>query len=137
MLPKVDRLRRARDFALLSQRGRAIFGPFFTLRLRQSQLATKVGFVASAKVFKTAVARNLVKRRMREALGLVRAEWPKKMDLLFICKPEATTCEFEDLLASLRRTFEKIPEALTKPPKPKILKAKRKTSVVFREGQGL
>lgn len=134
MLDKAQRLRRMRDFALLSQRGRVVFGPFFTLRFRVSQEATRVGFVASAKIFKTAVARNRVKRRLREALRLSKESWPVKMDLLFIARPEATDADFEALLAAIKRAFEKIPEALKEPPRPrKNLKARRKTSVIYRE----
>ncbi len=135
VLPRTDRLRRMRDFALLSQRGRVVFGPFFTLRFRPSQEPTKIGFVASAKIFKTAVARNRVKRRLREALGVVRPFWPLKMDILFIAKPEATTTEYQALVASVKRAFEKIPEALKAPPTPrKNPKARRKTSVVYKGG---
>jgi RNase P protein component len=55
------------------------------------------------------------------------------MDILFIAKPEATDADFEALLASIKRTFEKIPEALKAPPTPrKNLKARRKTSVVYK-----
>ena len=134
MLDKAQRLRRMRDFALLSQRGRVIFGPFFTLRFRPSQTATRVGFVASAKIFKTAVARNRVKRRLREVLRLSREIWPEKIDLLFIARPETTDADFEALLAAVKRVFEKIPEALKEPPRPrKNLKARRKTSVIYRD----
>lgn len=122
-----------RDFALLSQKGRVVFGPFFTLRFRQSQEKTRVGFVASAKLFKTAVARNRIKRRMREILREVKSQWPQKMDVLFIAKTEANKATHEELLASVLRTFEKIPEALTRPARPRPLKARRKTSVVYRE----
>jgi ribonuclease P protein component len=121
-----------RDFALLSQKGRPVFLPYFTLRFRQSQAPTKVGFVASAKLFKLAVDRNRVKRRLREALFLVKAEWPKNMDLLFVAKPEAQTADFQDVLKAVKRSFEKIPEALTQPVKPKKLKARRPTSVVYK-----
>lgn len=133
MLPRVDRLRKMRDFALLSQKGRAVYSPFYTLRFRPSQEATKVGFVASAKIFKTAVKRNRVKRRMREALRLVKADWPVKFDLLFVIKDEVLKAEFTDLVASVRRSFEKMPEAMKQPPKPRMMKAKRKTSVVYKE----
>jgi ribonuclease P protein component len=88
MLPKNERLRRAKDFALLSQKGRVVYSPFYALRIRASQTPTKVGFVTSSKVFKTAVARNRGKRRMREVLRLLKSEWPKNMDLLFILKLE-------------------------------------------------
>ncbi len=134
MLPKPERLRRAKDFALLSQKGRVIYSPFYALRLRPSQEATKVGFVTSTKVFKTAVKRNRAKRRMRETLRLLKDEWPKNVDLLFILKYETLDAAFEDLQAAVRRSFEKVPDALSKPPQPrKHLKARRKTSVVYRE----
>ena len=133
MLSKSDRLRRARDFALLSQKGRVVFGPLFTLRFRPSQTSTKVGFVTSAKIFKTAVARNRTKRRLREVLRAVQADWPKQMDLLFIAKLEAKEADFQELIGSVRRTFEKIPEAMQQPPRPRKPKARKPTSVVFRK----
>jgi ribonuclease P protein component len=133
MLPKTQRLRRAKDFALLSQKGRVVYSPFYALRLRQSQLATKIGFVTSSKVFKTAVLRNRGKRRMREVLRLVRKSWPANMDLLFILKPEVLKADAKDLEASVLRSFEKIPETLSQPPKPKMIKARRKTSIVYKE----
>jgi len=134
MLPKIDRLRRAKDFALLSQKGRVVYSPFYALRLRPTQSPTKVGFVTSTKVFKTAVKRNRAKRRLREILRHVKKEWPQNVDLLFILKFEVLDAKHEELVASVKRTFEKIPEALSKPAAPrKNLKARRKTSVVFKE----
>lgn len=134
MLPKSDRLRRAKDFALLSQKGRVIYSPFYALRLRPSREPTKVGFVTSTKVFKTAVKRNRAKRRMREVLRLLKTEWPKHADLLFILKYDVLHAAFPDLQAAVRRSFEKIPEALSRPPTPrKNIKARRKSSVVYKE----
>jgi len=133
MLPKQERLRRAKDFALLSQKGRVVYSPFYALRIRGSQEPTKVGFVTSAKVFKTAVARNRGKRRMREVLRLIKNEWPKNMDLLFILKLELLKADFKELEAMVRRSFEKIPEAMSKPPAPRKMKARKKSSVVFKK----
>ncbi len=132
MLPKNERLRRAKDFALLSQKGRVVYSPFYALRIRASQEPTKVGFVTSAKVFKTAVARNRGKRRMRDILRLLKAEWPTKMDILFILKLEVLKADFSELQAMVRRSFEKIPEAMSKPPTPRKLKARKKSSVVYK-----
>lgn len=132
MLPKQDRLRRAKDFALLSQKGRVIYSPFYALRLRPTQMPTKVGFVTSTKIFKTAVKRNRCKRRMREILRLLNNEWPKNVDLLFILKYEVLDAKHEELIASVKRSFEKVPEALSKPAAPrKNMKARRKTSVIY------
>lgn len=122
-----------RDFALLSQRGRPVFSASFTLRFRRSEEATKVGFVASNKLFRRANKRNRAKRRLRALLREVQAQWPEKMDLLFILRPETLTLPYTELKTAVLRVFEKIPEALTQPVKPKKMKARRKTSVVYRE----
>jgi len=133
MLPKPDRLRRMRDFALLSQKGRVVYGPFFTLRFRPSQAKTKIGFVATMKLFKLAVDRNRIKRRLREAIALIRDKWPKNVDILFIARPEAMTADFEEIKKSFLHAFEKMPEAMQKPIPMRKPKAKKKSSVVFRE----
>ncbi|MFA6429514.1 MAG: ribonuclease P protein component [Patescibacteria group bacterium] len=133
MLPRPQRLRKMKDFALLSQKGRPVFGPFFTLRFRQSTEPTRVGFVVSTKIFKRANKRNRIKRRLREALRATMEFWPKNMDLLFVAKPETLDADFQDIVASVKRTFEKIPEAMTKPLKPRAPKARRKTSVVYKD----
>lgn len=134
MLQKEFRLRRARDFALLSQRGFVVFSPYFTMRFRKHGELTKVGFVASAKIFKTAVARNRVKRRLREAIRLIKDQWPFGYDILFIAKPDAVRVDFKDLQSVLIRAFEKMPEAMERPPKTRPPKAKRKTSIVYKQG---
>lgn len=136
MLPHVHRLRRMRDFALLSQRGRVVYERFFTLRIRASKEPTKIGFVITTKIFKRANKRNRIKRRLREVLRLNQTSWPKNMDLLFIAKPEALKAPFEDLTAAVLHAFTKIPEALTKPVSRRPPKAKRKTSVVFNPPSG-
>ena len=132
MLAKIHRLRRMRDFALLSQRGRVVYARFFTLRVRVSQEPTKIGFVITTKMFKRANKRNRIKRRLREVLRLHQSSWPQNMDLLFIAKPEALTAPFEDLTKGVLHAFTKIPEALTKPVPKRPPKAKKKSSVVFR-----
>ena len=132
MLTKESRLRRAKDFALLSQKGRVVYSPFYALRVRKSSEPTKIGFVTSAKVFKTAVARNRGKRRMREVLRLLKSDWPQNLDILFILKIEVLKGDFKELTSMVKRSFEKIPEALQKPPSPRKPKARKKSSVVFK-----
>lgn len=132
MLPKPERLRRARDFALLSQKGRPVFEAFFTLRFRATSTSTKFGIVASAKIFKTAVERNRVKRRMREALRDTRPSWPEKIDGLFVMKREAMAVEATRLREALIHAYGKVPFALTQPIRPKKMKARRTTSVIYK-----
>ena len=133
MLPKTHRLRRMRDFALLSQKGRVVYGPFFTLRFRTSDAPTRVGFVVSTKIYKRAHDRNRTKRRLREAIRLIQVSWPEKQDILLIARPEARDAPFEDIKAAVLRAFEKMPEAALKPIPKRRPKAKKKSSVVYKE----
>lgn len=132
MLPKTHRLRRMRDFALLSQKGRVVYGPFFTLRFRASDAPTRVGFVVSTKIYKRAHDRNRTKRRLREAIRLLQVSWPEKQDILLIARPEARDAPFEDIRAAVLRAFEKMPEAALKPIPKRRPKAKKKSSVVYK-----
>ncbi len=132
MLEKEKRLRKTRDFALLSQKGRVVYGPFFTLRFRQSEEATKIGFVASTKIFKRAADRNRAKRRMRAALRALEVSWPRNVDLLFIAKREVITVQFEEIKTQVLKAFEKMPEAMKRPPQKRKPRAKKKSSVVYK-----
>ncbi len=122
-----------RDFALLSQKGRVVYGPFFTLRFRASDAPTRLGFVVSTKIYKRAHDRNRTKRRLREAIRLLQISWPEKQDILLIARPEARDAPFEDIKAAVLRAFEKMPEAALKPIPKRRPKAKKKTSVVYKE----
>lgn len=132
MLEREKRLRKTRDFALLSQKGRVVYSPFFTLRFRKSEEPTKVGFVASTKIFKRAADRNRAKRRLRAALRALEPDWPKRFDLLFIAKRETTSVEFAELKKQVIRAFEKIPEAMKRPAQGRKPRAKKKSSVVYK-----
>jgi ribonuclease P protein component len=122
-----------RDFALLSQKGRVVYGPLFTLRFRASQEPTKIGFVVSTKLYKRAHDRNRTKRRLREAVRLIQTSWPEKQDILLIARPEAKEAPFEEIKAAILHAFEKMPEAALKPIPKRKPKAKKKTSVVFKD----
>ena len=102
----------------MAVKGRPIFGPLFTLRIMPMKgQPAKIGFITSTKVMKLAVHRNRAKRRMREAARMLYSEFLPEMAYAFILKPEVRTAKFELLESEIRRMIERIPEALTKPPK--------------------
>ncbi len=117
MLPKPRRLTKKRDFMRLAVKGRAVFGPYATLRVVERPGESKIGFITSTKVFKLSVDRNRAKRRMREVLRGVMSEVPSGLSLLFILKPESKDAEYLKLVEDVKRMLEKIPEALLKPAK--------------------
>lgn len=117
MLKKNQRLTKKQDFTRLAIQGRSIFGSFATLRVRPvHEKGKKVAFITSTKVFKKAVDRNRVKRRMREVVRGLFEKIPQNAHLLFILKPEALKAPYPRLVAEVERLLTKIPDALSKPP---------------------
>jgi ribonuclease P protein component len=90
----------------------------------------RVAFITSTKIWKKAVDRNRIKRRLRAILRTLLSEVPQNLHLLFIVKPEASKATHEQLVEEVKRLFTKIPEALSKPaslsPRAKRMAEKRK-----------
>lgn len=124
---------KARDFGLLSTQGRSAFGPFATMRVRRvTEVEPKIAFITSTKIWKKAVDRNRIKRRLRAIVRSLLLEVPRNVHVLFIVKPEASKATHLELVEEIRRLITKIPEALSKPaslsPRAKRLAEKRRTS---------
>ncbi len=119
MLPRDKRLTKKRDFLKLGTAGRPVYGVYTTLRVRAlGRPETKVAFITSTKMFKLAVDRNRVKRRLREIIRQIWAELPTSMHLLFIAKPEALEADFEKIKEDIRHMLPKVQDALKKPARP-------------------
>jgi len=120
MLPKTQRLKKTKDFALMATKGRSIFGPLATLRVRLEarelkSAQSKIGFIVSTKIFKRAVKRNLAKRRFRSAVRELLPQIPTGYHLLFVLKPETLTADYQIMKAEIIRLVGKIPETMARP----------------------
>jgi len=99
-LPKAARLRRRREFLQVQQRGRRLYaGEVIVLALGESPGGPRIGITVSSKVA-NAVARNRVKRWVREAFRAVRADLPP-VDLVVVARKGAV----EMGLAGARRAL--------------------------------
>jgi ribonuclease P protein component len=104
---RAARLRRRREFLLVQQRGRRLYsGEVIVLALDSGGSGPRIGITVSSKIA-NAVARNRVKRWVREAFRAVRAELPA-VDLVVIARRGAP----EMGLAGARRALDAARERL-------------------------
>lgn len=99
--PKSRRLRKRRDFLRVQDKSARVTTRHFTLLLAPSppQGACRLGIVASKKVG-CAVARNRVKRLLREAFRTNPSLFPDGVDLVIVARP-APDLGLSDVIAEL------------------------------------
>lgn len=108
MLPASSRLSKESDFKRLALKGRFTFGALFNLKvLRSPGEVSRFGVVISAKVSKKATARNLIKRRITEAIRLMLAELKIGFDAMLVVKKEAIGADYQAIEAEIRKVFKK------------------------------
>jgi len=89
------------DFQALFQRGKRIDRPAVLLLWRETTGPTRVGFAVSRQI-RSAVDRNRVKRRLREAYRAARAAAPGRAALVLVGRPAALREPFEALTREVR-----------------------------------
>ncbi len=71
------------------------------------QEASRVGFVCGKKVAKGAVARNRIKRRLREIVRRLLPAIKPGMDLVFLTRPGITEIKFSEMEAIVEKLLKK------------------------------
>jgi ribonuclease P protein component len=116
-LPRAERLRRAGDFQAVFQRGNRVDrGPFVAL-WRPSPGERKVGFAVSRQL-RTAVRRNRVRRRLREAYRRQHGECPRDLSIVFVGRPTVSSMVFGDLLDEMSAALRLIGQRAAAPGAP-------------------
>ena len=119
MLPRINRIKKKKDFETIFKKGRSFKNNLFVLRFINNHLDyNRVGIVVSQKVSKKATARNKVRRRLVEIVKTFEktvqekynlSEKKKKgMDLVMIALPEIEKKEFTEIKESLNGALLKI-----------------------------
>ncbi len=104
--PRQARLLRRSEFQNVYTRGVRYNSPFFSaFMLSTGAPATRVGFTAPRALGK-AVARNRIKRRMREAVRLHWPEIPAGWDVVFNPRRSVLDAEFTRLEREVLRLFD-------------------------------
>lgn len=107
-LPKREILRGDKLFYELFESGQFKRGKFFNVVWRAAE-RRRVAF-ATARRIKSAVTRNSIKRRLREAYRLEKHEFTGRAEVVFIGGEKVIMASFAALRADMRRLGTIIPE---------------------------
>ena len=97
------RIRRRREFQRVQSKGKRVHTRHFVMLVGPSpEPAGRVGITVTKKVG-NAVARNRVKRRVREVFRRFRALFPPGIDVVFIAKQGAPNVSFAGVVEEVER----------------------------------
>lgn len=102
-LTRLERIRGEKDFRSLYRTGRRVRGRYFDLVFRPNGLGySRLGVVVSKKVG-PAVARNKVKRRMRELFRRNKSLYADPVDVIVVSRPGIVGLARDELEAEYLR----------------------------------
>ncbi len=108
MLPFENRIKKRRDFERILKEGKLLHSEILTVKFLENNLnRTRFGFIVSKKVSKKAVARNTVKRRLREQIRLKLTKFKKGFDIVIIAKKNIVRKESKDIGRVIEELFLK------------------------------
>ena len=106
--PRTARLLRHSDFERVYKQGRRHFSSQMTVfYLRQGESGARIGFTVG-RVLGGAVARNRIRRRMREAVRLERMRLTVPVDVVINPKKSVLTAPFQALVDEIAKAFDVI-----------------------------
>ena len=109
MLPKVNLLRKEKDFAAVFEKNRSFNGSILGMKVRTNQNETiRFGFLVGLKVSKRACKRNLVKRRMKYAIGQHLFEIRPGQDFVLIGFPLILNKSYQEIAKEIDEGLVKL-----------------------------
>ncbi|MCX8084087.1 MAG: ribonuclease P protein component [Calditerrivibrio sp.] len=99
------RLRKFAEFKLLFSKGKKHFSKYFCIYYKEG--IGRIGIVVGKKVSKSAVDRNLIKRRIRHIFR-TNKELFSDLDVVVVAQPLSLYATYGELLEDVRESFKKI-----------------------------
>jgi ribonuclease P protein component len=107
MLPKSYRV--PKDvFSVVRKTGTRIFTPSFQFIVQKnSASSSRIGIIIPKRIIKLAVARNALKRHIREAFQFMQTKFTDTNDVLCFVKQDCTKKSYEDIKKEMHILLEK------------------------------
>jgi ribonuclease P protein component len=109
MLKKRYRLNKNKDFDRVFQQGASAYAAFLGLKVAANNLPeSRFAILVSKKIDKKAVARNKLKRQIR---NILRADYVQKIkgyDVVIVCLPPIAGKDFNEIKEELGFAFRKL-----------------------------
>ena len=105
--PRLVMLSRPQDFAALQGTGTNRSHPLFSARFLRTDLGTTRFGLSTGRKLGGAVARNRVRRRLREALRVMAPSFQPGWDVLIIARPAIVDADHQALVGALRRLLQR------------------------------
>jgi len=98
MLPRINRIKKKKDFETIFKNSKGFKNNLFILRISKNNLGlNRFGFVVSKKISKKAIIRNRIKRRMSEAIKGEAQKIKTGTDLVLIASPGIDKKDFSEI----------------------------------------
>ncbi|MFC1623151.1 ribonuclease P protein component [Patescibacteria group bacterium] len=109
MFPRKNRVTDKKEFDLIFRKGRTIYSDAFFIKVLKNELDyNRYGFIVSKKVSNKAVARNKIKRIMREVFKLNQDRIKKSFDIVVYAKPAIKSDNFQEIQGKIEKIIGKI-----------------------------
>jgi len=108
MLPKINRIKKRKDFKVIFKNSKSLKNSLFVLRAGKNNLElNRFGFVVSLKVSKKATIRNKIRRRLVEAIKPEINKIKTGSDLVLIALPGIEKKKFSEIKEVIKSALEK------------------------------
>lgn len=98
MLPKINRIKKKKDFEIIFKNSKSFKNKLFILRAKKNNLdLCRVGLIVSQKVSKKAVVRNKIRRRLSKLLSERLKNIELGTDIIFIALSGIEKKEFQEI----------------------------------------
>jgi ribonuclease P protein component len=108
MLPKINCLKKKKDFEQVFKKGKGFKEDFLILKYISSNLReSRFGIIVSQKVSKKATTRNKIKRRLRALISFKLPKIKKSIDAVLVVLPGFENKDFWEAEEIINKLFEK------------------------------